>query len=284
MRHPLPRWSPFVPSAPAHCLRRRFAFRTRLKIWGARCFPLSRPRRTKTPDAFYLTCWCAKRRKNWANWRSAWNRAPTKNLYSAPWKEAAGRGRFVNLSALAVKPLKRPHRKRCGLFPLNTPCATINWTSPERPHDALSHPPHSAMLHMPTGAGKTRTAMSIITRHFREHGPTSVIWFASTMELIDQAASAFEQAWKAHGDTECELWLWRGNNENFDPNFAGRRSPPACHRTAEIMRGPTQQSRTASQIAENGCPLSSLTKRTKALRRDIGRRSSACGKTAIAAY
>ena len=91
-------------------------------------------------------------------------------------------------------------------------------------HDALSHPPHSAMLHMPTGAGKTRTAMSIITRHFREHGPTSVIWFASTMELIDQAASAFEQAWKAHGDTNCELWLWRGNNENFDPNFAGRRN------------------------------------------------------------
>ena len=91
-------------------------------------------------------------------------------------------------------------------------------------HHALSHPPHSAMLHMPTGAGKTRTAMSIITKHFREHGPTSVIWFASTMELIDQAAGAFEQAWKAHGDTNCELWLWRGNNENFDPNFAGRRN------------------------------------------------------------
>ena len=94
-----------------------------------------------------------------------------------------------------------------------------------RAHDALSRPPHhSAMLHMPTGAGKTRTAMSVVTRHFREHGPTSVIWFASTMELIDQAAGAFEQAWKAHGDTECELWLWRGNNENFDPDFAGRRN------------------------------------------------------------
>ena len=93
-----------------------------------------------------------------------------------------------------------------------------------RAHCALSRPPHSAMLHMPTGAGKTRTAMSIITRHFREHGPTSVIWFASTVELIDQAAGAFEQAWKAHGDTKCELWLWRGNNENFDPDFAGRRN------------------------------------------------------------
>ena len=93
-----------------------------------------------------------------------------------------------------------------------------------RAHDALSRPPHSAMLHMPTGAGKTRTAMSIITRHFREHGPTSVIWFASTMELIDQAADAFEQAWKTHGDTDCELWLWRGNNQNFNPNFAGRRN------------------------------------------------------------
>ena len=91
-----------------------------------------------------------------------------------------------------------------------------------RAHDALSRPPYSAMLHMPTGAGKTRTAMSIITRHFREHGPTSVIWFASTMELIDQAADAFAQTWKAHGDTNCELWLWRGNNENFDPDFAGQ--------------------------------------------------------------
>ena len=93
-----------------------------------------------------------------------------------------------------------------------------------RAHDALSHPPYSAMLHMPTGAGKTRTAMSIVTRHFREHGPTSVIWFASTMELIDQAAGAFKQAWEAHGDIDCELWLWRGNNQNFDPDFAGWRN------------------------------------------------------------
>ena len=89
---------------------------------------------------------------------------------------------------------------------------------------AISIPPHSAMLHMPTGAGKTRTAMSIVTRHLREHGPAGVIWFASTMELIDQAADAFAQAWEAHGDAKCELWLWRSNNENFDPDFAGRRN------------------------------------------------------------
>ena len=144
-----------------------------------------------------------------------------------------------------LRALESRNGQRAFLEFLGFPCETAQASAPEamrivspeyalryyqlvvtrKAHDALSHPPHSAMLHMPTGAGKTRTAMSIVTRHFREYGrPTSVIWFASTMELIDQAASAFKQAWKAHGDTDCELWLWRGNNQNFDPDFAGRRN------------------------------------------------------------
>ena len=44
------------------------------------------------------------------------------------------------------------------------------------------------MLHMPTGSGKTRTAMNIICDHFRLHNSTIVLWLAHTEELCEQAA------------------------------------------------------------------------------------------------
>ena len=37
-----------------------------------------------------------------------------------------------------------------------------------------------AMLHLPTGVGKTRTAMSIVASHLRTHGATLVLWLANT--------------------------------------------------------------------------------------------------------
>ena len=87
----------------------------------------------------------------------------------------------------------------------------------------LHAPGSRVMLHAPTGAGKTRMAMSIVATHFRIHGPTAVLWLASGSELIDQAASAFEETWKYHGDIKARLHLWRGDSQ-FEPEHEPKRN------------------------------------------------------------
>lgn len=76
---------------------------------------------------------------------------------------------------------------------------------------ALSRPPRKAILHMPTGAGKTRTAMHLVARHLREYGPTVVVWLAQNRELLDQAASEFEKAWSSLGDRDVQLLRFWSN-------------------------------------------------------------------------
>ncbi len=68
------------------------------------------------------------------------------------------------------------------------------------------------MLHMPTGSGKTRTAMNVICNHYRLHEPTVVIWLAHTEELCEQAATEFETAWKNLGNRELNIIRYWGNS------------------------------------------------------------------------
>ena len=51
------------------------------------------------------------------------------------------------------------------------------------------------LLHMPTGSGKTRTTISYICRYLIENEQTNVVWFANTVELLDQAYNEFQRAW-----------------------------------------------------------------------------------------
>lgn len=69
----------------------------------------------------------------------------------------------------------------------------------------LDTDPRRTLLHMPTGAGKTRTAMHIVCAHLREYGPTLVTWLAASPELLDQAADEFERAWACLGDRPVSL-------------------------------------------------------------------------------
>lgn len=78
---------------------------------------------------------------------------------------------------------------------------------------ALEQHPHRVVLHMPTGAGKTRTAMNVIADHLRRHEPTLVIWLANTEELCEQAASEFEKAWSYLGNREVGIFRFWGNRE-----------------------------------------------------------------------
>lgn len=56
----------------------------------------------------------------------------------------------------------------------------------------------SAMLSLPTGAGKTRVAVEAVLDHLSQNGRrhrNTVLWIAHTNELLRQAWSCFQQAW-----------------------------------------------------------------------------------------
>ncbi|MCY4313346.1 MAG: DEAD/DEAH box helicase [Gammaproteobacteria bacterium] len=73
----------------------------------------------------------------------------------------------------------------------------------------LSKAPHRGVLHMPTGAGKTRTAMHLAASHLTNKEPTLVVWLAQNIELLDQAADEFQKSWRFLGNREVGLWrLW----------------------------------------------------------------------------
>lgn len=71
--------------------------------------------------------------------------------------------------------------------------------------------PYRVLLHMPTGAGKTRTAMNIIAQLLREHEPFSVLWLASVHELCEQSAQEFEKCWRSVGNREVTVHRFYGN-------------------------------------------------------------------------
>ena len=78
---------------------------------------------------------------------------------------------------------------------------------------ALEENPNRVVLHMPTGAGKTRVAMSVIADHLRKHEPALVIWLANSEELCEQSASEFEKAWGYLGNREIGVYRFWGNRE-----------------------------------------------------------------------
>ena len=77
----------------------------------------------------------------------------------------------------------------------------------------LQQEPRRVLLHMPTGAGKTRTAMNIISDHLRSHEPTLVIWLAYSEELCEQAAAEFQKAWQCLGDRELPVYRFWGDRD-----------------------------------------------------------------------
>jgi DNA repair protein RadD len=67
------------------------------------------------------------------------------------------------------------------------------------------------MLHMPTGSGKTRTAMHLVARHLNNRRAGVVLWLASGQELCEQAAEAFEKAWSNLGERTIPLKRFWGS-------------------------------------------------------------------------
>ena len=80
-----------------------------------------------------------------------------------------------------------------------------------------------AVLHFPTGAGKTRTAMHIVADSLRSNEPSVVVWLASGKELLDQAVLSFKETWKHLGVRPLQLGSMWGSRtpdlETFTDGF-----------------------------------------------------------------
>jgi DNA repair protein RadD len=69
------------------------------------------------------------------------------------------------------------------------------------------------LLHMPTGSGKTRTALNLVCDILREREGRPVLWVASTRELLEQAAREFHRAWGTLGNREVPIVAAWGGQE-----------------------------------------------------------------------
>ena len=78
---------------------------------------------------------------------------------------------------------------------------------------ALKTGRHRVVLHMPTGAGKTRMAMHILCKYLLEHAATLVVWLANSEELCEQAAEEFSCAWGFLGNRPVGLHRFWGDRE-----------------------------------------------------------------------
>ncbi|MHA2938009.1 DEAD/DEAH box helicase [Vibrio sp. RC27] len=78
------------------------------------------------------------------------------------------------------------------------------------------------LIHLPTGAGKTRTAMNIASEHLRECEDNLVLWLADREELCSQAYNEFSTAWKALGNRPTSLYgFYSSSTESLSGIDAG---------------------------------------------------------------
>ena len=81
----------------------------------------------------------------------------------------------------------------------------------------LAQDERRAVLHLPTGVGKTRTAMHVVADSLRAHEPSVVVWLASGKELLEQAVVAFKEAWTHLGTRPLQIGtMWGDRMPDLD--------------------------------------------------------------------
>lgn len=81
-----------------------------------------------------------------------------------------------------------------------------------------NHVMERMLVHMPTGTGKTKTSMHIITNYinFTLEKKGTVLWVAHTTELLQQAYDTFVDVWGHLGDGEIKAYkLWGTKNIEY---------------------------------------------------------------------
>lgn len=80
------------------------------------------------------------------------------------------------------------------------------------------------LIHMPTGTGKTKTTMHVITNYiaFTLKNQGAVIWVAHTTELLQQAYETFINVWSHLGNESIKVYkLWGSRNIEEDKPLNG---------------------------------------------------------------
>ena len=75
------------------------------------------------------------------------------------------------------------------------------------------------LVHMPTGAGKTRTSIEAIIDYWKakSNRKTNIVWLAHSEELCEQAVETFKQLWEIRGDQHINLYrFW---SDHATPDF-----------------------------------------------------------------
>lgn len=114
----------------------------------------------------------------------------------------------------------------------------------------LNQDERRAVLHLPTGVGKTRTAMHVVVNSLRTHDPSVVVWLASGSELLEQAVLAFREAWLHLGTRPIQLGSMWGERmpdlDNFSDGFLAVGLAKAWSMTSRI--DPDWAARLASRV------------------------------------
>jgi len=85
-----------------------------------------------------------------------------------------------------------------------------------RCREMLRTPNARFLIQMPTGSGKTRTAMELIASYFNETPDRIVLWLAHTEELCAQAAASFKEVWRHIGKAPVQLYrCWGPHTPTF---------------------------------------------------------------------
>lgn len=105
-----------------------------------------------------------------------------------------------------VSPSSERVEARYALFPHQQRAVHLVWS-------LLGFGRRRVVLHMPTGAGKTRMAMHVVCRHLSQNPSTLVVWLANSEELCDQAADEFAAAWALLGNRSVALYRYWGGRQ-----------------------------------------------------------------------
>jgi DNA repair protein RadD len=86
----------------------------------------------------------------------------------------------------------------------------------------LKIPNNRCLVQMPTGTGKTRTAMEIVSRILTKDEKHLVVWLAESSELLDQANEEFKHVWGHVGKFPIKsMKIYGAKSINTIPNDIG---------------------------------------------------------------
>ena len=78
--------------------------------------------------------------------------------------------------------------------------------------DRLAEPGSRVLLHMPTGAGKTRMAMRYVADTLLGDPGALVVWLAHSEELCEQAIEEFARTWEGSGSRDARVYRFYGSH------------------------------------------------------------------------